>query len=338
MNIAINGFGRIGRNVFKAGLEKVGFRVVAINDLTDTKTLAHLLKHDTVYRTFDHEVTYDEKTLIVDGKKIVVCAEKDPKMLPWKKMKIDVVLECTGRFADLEGASQHITAGAKRVIISAPAKGGVPTHVIGVNEKSAGKNAAVINNASCTTNCIAPVAAIIESAFGIKKAMMTTIHSYTAEQNLVDGPPPGLKSGDLRRARAAAQNIIPTTTGAAIATTEVIPQLKGLFDGLAIRVPTPVGSLSDFTFLLKKKTTVEEVNQVLVKASKQANWKGIVEVTNEPLVSSDFIGHPASAIVDLTLTKVVDGDFLKIIAWYDNEWGYSCRLAEMALLVGKNLK
>ena len=335
--IAINGFGRIGRNVFKAGLGKPGFNVVAVNDLTDTRTLAHLLKHDTMYRTFDHQVSYDDTRVIVDGRKIAVVAEKDPKMLPWKKMKIDIVLECTGRFADLEGASQHITAGAKRVIISAPAKGGVPTHVIGVNEKTAGKSAAVINNASCTTNCITPVAAIIESAFGIKKAMMTTIHSYTAEQNLVDGPPPGLKSGDLRRARAAGQNIIPTTTGAAIATTEVIPSLKGLFDGLAIRVPTAVGSLSDFTFLLKKKTTVEQVNQAFVKASKNPLWKGIVEVTNEQLVSSDFIGNSASAIVDLSLTKVIDGDFLKIIAWYDNEWGYSHRLAEMALIVGKSI-
>lgn len=333
--IAINGFGRIGRNVFKAGFGRQGFSVVAVNDLTDTKTLAHLLKHDTAYGLWDHDVRHDEKNIIVDGKKIAVTAEKDPKMLPWGKWKIDVVLECTGRFTDLEGASQHITAGAKRVIISAPAKGGgVPTFVLGVNEKSAGKSATVINNASCTTNCIAPVAAIMHEAFGVKKAMMTTIHAYTAEQNLVDGPPPGLKGGDLRRARAAAENIIPTTTGAAIATTETIPELKGLFDGLAIRVPVSVGSLSDFTFLLKRKTTVEEVNAVLVKASKTARWKGIFEVTDEPIVSSDIVGSTASSIADLSLTKVVDGDLLKIIAWYDNEWGYSHRLADMALLIG----
>ncbi len=332
-NIAINGFGRIGRNVFKAGWKKAGFNVVAINDLTDTKTLAYLLKHDTMYRMFDAKISYDDSHLIVDGKKIVVCAEQDPKMLPWKKMKIDVVLECTGRFTDLEGASQHLEAGAKRVIISAPAKGGnVPTHVIGVNEKGAGR-AEVINNASCTTNCISPIAAIMQSAFGIKKAMMTTIHAYTADQNLQDGP-----HKDLRRARAAAENIVPTTTGAAIATTEVIPELKGLFDGLAIRVPVAVGSLSDFTFVLKKRVSIEEVNDVLIRATKQPSWKGIVEVTDEPIVSSDIIGNSASAIVDLGLTKVVDGDLVKVVAWYDNEWGYSHRLAEMALVVGKELK
>jgi len=338
MNIAINGFGRIGRGVFKAGLSHPGFKVVAINDLTDPHALAYLLRHDTVYRTFDYKVESDDHHLIVDGKKIAVIAEKDPKMLPWKKMNIDIVLECTGRFTDLAGASQHIAAGAKRVIISAPAKGeGVPTHIIGVNEKGAGAKAKVINNASCTTNCIAPVAAIMHEVFGIKKAMMTTIHSYTAEQNLTDAPPPGLKAGDLRRARAAAENIIPTTTGAAIATTETIPELKGLFDGLAIRVPTVCGSLSDFTFVLKKKVTVEEVNAALVKASKLPRWKGILEVTNEPIVSSDIIGNSASSIVDLPLTKVVDGDMVKVIAWYDNEWGYSHRLAEMALLVGKQI-
>ncbi|MDO8617728.1 MAG: type I glyceraldehyde-3-phosphate dehydrogenase [Candidatus Uhrbacteria bacterium] len=341
MNIAINGFGRIGRGVFKVGLMKPGFNVVAINDLTDPHALAYLLRHDTVYRTFDHTVESDDHHLIVDGKKILVTAEKDPKMLPWKKMKIDIVLECTGRFTDLAGASQHIVAGAKRVIISAPAKGGgVPTQVIGVNaptfaKASAGKQ--VINNASCTTNCVAPVAAIMHEVFGIKKAMMTTIHAYTAEQNLTDAPPPGLKAGDLRRARAAAENIIPTTTGAAIATTETIPELKGLFDGLAIRVPVVCGSLSDFTFLLKKKVTVEEINTAFVKASKLPRWKGILEVTNEPIVSSDIIGNSASSIVDLSLTKVVDGDMVKVIAWYDNEWGYSHRLAEMALIVGKQI-
>lgn len=333
-NIAINGFGRIGRNVLKAGIDKLGFNVVAVNDLTDTKTLAHLLKHDSTYRAFDHKIGYDEKNLIVDGKKIQVFAEKDPKNLPWGKLKIDIVLECTGRFTDLEGASQHITAGAKRVIISAPAKGGgVPTHVIGVNEKGAGREAQVINNASCTTNCIAPVAAILHNAFGVKKAMMTTIHSYTADQNLQDGP-----HKDLRRARAAGQNMVPTTTGAAISTTEVIPELKGLFDGLSIRVPLPVVSLSDFTFLLKRKATVEEINDAFKKAVKNPLWKGIVEVTEEPLVSSDFIGNSASAIVDLGLTKVVDGDFVKVIAWYDNEWGYSHRLAEIALIVANQLR
>jgi glyceraldehyde 3-phosphate dehydrogenase len=329
--IAINGFGRIGRNVLKAGFAMPGFNVVAVNDLTDAKTLAHLLKHDSTYHTWDHKVGHDEKNLIIDGKKIPVLAEKDPKALPWAKMNVDIVLECTGRFTDLEGASQHITAGAKRVILSAPAKGGgVPTHVIGVNEKGAGKSAKVINNASCTTNCISPVAAIMHEAFGIKKAMMTTIHSYTADQVLQDGP-----HKDLRRARAAAQNIVPTSTGAAIATAEVIPELKGLFDGISIRVPTPCVSLSDFTFLLKKKTTVEEINAVLKKAAKSALYKGVVEVTEEELVSSDFVGNPASCIIDLPCTQVVDGDMVKILAWYDNEWGYSNRLAELAIQVGK---
>lgn len=332
--IAINGFGRIGRNVFKAGFDLPGFEVVAINDLTDTKTLAHLLKHDTSYRNWNRVITADAKSLKVGGQSIAVFTEKDPAVLPWKKLDIDIVLECTGRFTDLEGASKHIEAGAKRVIISAPAKGGeIPTHVIGVNEKDAGKGAKVINNASCTTNCIAPVAAIMNEVFGVKKAMMTTIHAYTADQNLQDGP-----HKDLRRARAAAENIVPTTTGAAIATTEVIPELKGLFDGLSMRVPVAVVSLSDFTFVLKKKVTVEQVNAALKKASKNARWKGVLEVTEEPLVSSDFIGNPASSIVDLGLTKVVDGDLVKVVAWYDNEWGYSVRLAEMALHVGRSIK
>ena len=333
-NIAINGFGRIGRNVFKAGFGKPGFNVVAVNDLTDTATLAHLLKHDTSYHAYDKTVRSGKNHLIVSGKKIDVLSERDPSALPWKGMKVDIVLECTGRFTNEEGASQHLKAGAKRVIISAPSKGGnVPTHVLGVNEKGAGKKSKIINNASCTTNCIAPVAAIMGNTFGVKKAIMTTIHGYTADQNLQDGP-----HHDLRRARAAAMNIIPTTTGAAIATAETIPSLKGLFDGLSIRVPVPVVSLSDITFLLKKRVTVEEVNEVLKKAAKHPFYKGIVTVTNEPLVSSDFVGNPASAIVDLSLTRVVDGDLVKVVAWYDNEWGYSMRLAEMALHVAKEMK
>jgi glyceraldehyde 3-phosphate dehydrogenase len=271
-----------------------------------------------------------EGKLIVDGKTIVVTAEKEPKNLPWNVLDVDVVLECTGRFTSYEGASGHLAAGAKHVIISAPAKGdGVPTHVMGVNQKSASKSA-IINNASCTTNCITPVMAILEETFGIKRAMMTTVHSYTASQVLQDAP-----AKDLREARAAAQNIVPTTTGAAIATTQVIPELEGLFDGLSVRVPTPVVSLSDMTVLLKKKTTVEELNAVFVKAAKLARWKGILETTDEPLVSSDFIGNPASAIVDLGLTRVIQGDFVKVVAWYDNEWGYANRLVQMALEFSK---
>ncbi|MEY4745044.1 MAG: Glyceraldehyde-3-phosphate dehydrogenase [Candidatus Parcubacteria bacterium] len=334
IRVAINGFGRIGRNTFKAAFGRLkDLEFVAVNDLTDTKTLAHLLKHDTSYGAYDREVSHDAQNVIVDGKKIRVYAEKDPTKLPWGAEKIDVVLECTGRFTDEAGASQHLTAGAKRVIISAPAKGGnVPTHVLGVNAENAGKSK-VINNASCTTNCIAPVAAIMHEAFGVKKALMTTTHGYTADQNLQDGP-----HKDLRRARAAAANIVPTSTGAAIAVTEAIPELKGLFDGLALRVPVPVVSLADFTFLLKKRTSAEEINDVFRKAAKSARWKGILAVSEEPLVSSDFSRNPNSSIVDLELTKVIDGDFVKVVAWYDNEWGYSCRLGEMALLVGKSLK
>jgi glyceraldehyde 3-phosphate dehydrogenase len=334
IRVAINGFGRIGRNTFKAAFGRLKeLEFVAVNDLTDTKTLAHLLRHDTSYGAYDQEVKSDEKNLYVGGKKIVVCAEKDPTKLPWKDLKIDVVIESTGRFTDEAGASQHLAAGAKRVVISAPAKGGVPTYVLGVNDKGFSGKAKVINNASCTTNCIAPVAAVIHETFGVKKAMMTTIHSYTADQNLQDGP-----HKDLRRARAAAANIVPTSTGAAIAVTETIPELKGLFDGASMRVPTAVVSLADFTFVLKRKTSVEEVNKALKKACASARYKGIMDCTEEELVSSDFIRNPHSSIVDLGLTQVVDGDLVKVVAWYDNEWGYSNRLAEMVLKVGKNIK
>jgi glyceraldehyde 3-phosphate dehydrogenase len=334
IRVAINGFGRIGRNTFKASFGRLkDLEFVAVNDLTDTKTLAHLLKHDTSYGLYEHEVSHDEQNVIVGGKKIRVYAEKDPTKLPWGDLKIDVVLECTGRFTSEEGAGQHLKAGAKRVIISAPAKGGVvPTHVIGVNEDKLGAHK-VINNASCTTNCIAPVAALMHEKFGVLRALMTTVHGYTADQNLQDGP-----HSDLRRARAAAANIVPTSTGAAIAVTEAIPELKGLFDGLALRVPVPVVSLSDFTFLLKKKTTKEEVNDLFRKAAKSPRFKGVLAVSEEPLVSSDFIKNPYSSIVDLGLTNVVGGDFVKVVAWYDNEWGYSMRLGEMAVLVGKQGK
>ncbi len=327
LNIAINGFGRIGRNALKAGWKRAGFNVVAINDLADTKTLAYLLKHDTVYGSFPADVRFDEKNLIIDGKAIPVFAEKDPSLLPWKKLGIDIVLECTGRFTNKEGAETHLKAGAKRVVISAPAKGeGVKTFVMGVNDHDLQPGDALISNASCTTNCIAPVMSLMETAFGIKKSLMTTIHSYTASQVLQDGP-----AKDLRDARAAAENIVPSTTGAAIATGLVIPSLKGKFDGLSMRVPTPVVSLSDITLITKREVTVEEVNQLFVRASARPEWKGILTVTSEPLVSSDFIGHSASSIVDLSLTKVVEGDMVKVVAWYDNEWGYSNRLVDLAL-------
>lgn len=337
LRVAINGFGRIGRNVLKAAIEDHSTEVefVAVNDLTSPDVLAHLLKYDSAYGIWDHEVTSDDKNIIVDGKPIPVLAEKEPTKLPWGTLNVDVVIESTGRFTDQEGMNQHLVAGAKKVVLSAPAKGEgeVGTFLIGVNEdKYTGQQ--LINNASCTTNCIAPVAAIIQAKFGIAKALMTTIHSVTAEQNLVDGPPPGGKSNDLRRARAAYVNMIPTTTGAAIATTEAIPELKGLFDGRSIRVPTIVGSISDFTFLLKQKTTVEEVNNAIKEACATPRFQNIVAWSEEPLVSSDIIGRSESCIVDLPLTQIVDGDLLKIFAWYDNEWGYSNRLIEQVIYIG----
>jgi len=336
IKIGINGFGRIGRHAFKIALEKSEVEVVGINDLTSTAVLAHLLKYDSVYGRYAKKVEHDETNIIIDGKKYPVFSEKEPSALPWGKLGVDVVIECTGRFTSGEKASAHIKAGAKKVIISAPAKdeGVTPTIVLGVNQdKYKGEN--IISNASCTTNCIAPVLDVLNKKFGVEKAFMTTIHSYTAEQNLVDGPPPGGKANDLRRARAAALNIIPTTTGAAISATQAIPSLKGKFDGVAFRVPTPVGSLSDFTLLLSKNVTKEEVNQAFMDASKDSHYKGYLEVSNEPLVLSDIVGDPASSIVDLSLTQVVDGNFVKVVAWYDNEFGYSNRLVEEVIMVGK---
>lgn len=336
IKIGINGFGRIGRQAFKIALEKPEVEVVGINDLTSTSVLAHLLKYDSVYGRFHRKVEFDETNIIVDGKKYSVSTEKDPATLPWAKLGVDVVIECTGRFTDSEKASAHLKAGAKKVIISAPAKdeGITPTIVLGVNQNTySGQN--IISNASCTTNCIAPVLDVLQKKFGVEKAFMSTIHSYTAEQNLVDGPPPGGKSNDLRRARAAALNIIPTTTGAAISATQAIPSLKGKFDGVSFRVPTPVGSLSDFTLLLSKNVTKEEINQAFTEASEDPHYKGYLEVSNEPLVLSDIIGNPASSIVDLALTQVVDGNFVKVVAWYDNEFGYSNRLVEEVILVGR---
>ena len=336
LKVAINGFGRIGRSAFKVAVDhhKNEVDIVGINDLTDANTLAHLLKYDTAYGIYDKEVTSSGNNVIVAGQKYPIHAEKDPANLPWRELDVDVVIESTGFFASYEGSMGHIKAGAKRVVISAPAKGeGVGTYLIGVNaDKDTGEEQ-IINNASCTTNCIAPVAAIMHAKFGVAKAMMTTIHSYTADQNLQDGP-----HKDLRRARAAAENIIPTSTGAAIATTEAIPELKGLFDGVAIRVPTPVGSISDFTFLLKKKTSVDEINKALKEATKNPLYKDILAVTEEPLVSSDIVGRTESSIVDLSLTQVVDGDLVKVFAWYDNEMGYSHRLIEQVIRAGKQIK
>lgn len=328
--IAINGFGRIGRAAFKIAFTKHDIEVAAINDLTDAKTLAHLLQYDTAYGRYQNTVEVHENNLIINNKTIPVYAEPDPKQLPWGDLGVDVVLECTGRFVSGEAMRAHIEAGAKKVILSAPAKEGddVPTFLLGVNDDAYTSDQKILSNASCTTNCIAPVAKILQNKFGIEKALMTTIHSYTADQNLQDGP-----HKDLRRARAAAGNMVPTTTGAAIAVTEVIPELRGRFDGLAVRVPTIVASLTDFTFLLKRDTTIEEVNQVLKDAAKHSSLQGIFTTTEEPLVSSDFIGNPYSSIADLSLTKVVGGNLVKVVAWYDNEWGYSNRLVEMAQLI-----
>lgn len=331
--IAINGFGRIGRNAFKVAFDRSDCEVVAINDLTDTKTLAHLLKHDSNYGTYQYDVSYDETNIIVKGKHIKVLAEKEPSALPWEDLKVDVVIESTGFFVDPAKARAHIDAGARRVVISAPAKGdGATTIVLGVNEDKLEKSEDIISNASCTTNCITPVAAIIENHFGIEKAMMTTIHSYTASQKLQDAP-----AKDLREARSAAENIVPTTTGASIAAGQALPALQGIFGGLSVRVPTPVVSLSDFVIITKRNVTVEEVNDVFRKAAEEAFYQGILAVTDEELVSSDFIGNSHSAIVDTHLTAVVAGNMLKVVAWYDNEWGYSNRLVEVVADLGRIL-
>ena len=331
--IAINGFGRIGRNAFKLAFERDDIEVVAINDLTDTKTLAHLLKHDSTYGTYHHDVSYDDNSIFVAGKQIRVLAEKDPAILPWGEFGVDVVIEATGLFIQPEKARAHINAGAKKVVISAPAKGeGAKFIVLGVNEHELTREDDIISNASCTTNCIAPVMAILEREFGIEKSLMTTVHSYTASQRILDAP-----AKDLREARSAAENIVPTTTGAAIATAKVIPSLVGKFDGLSVRVPTAVVSLSDITAVLKRNTTKEEINEIFKRAAADPFYQGILTVTEEPLVSTDFKGNSHSSIVDLELTNVVGGNLVKIVAWYDNEWGYSNRLVEIVADVAANI-
>jgi len=332
IKVAINGFGRIGRHTFKVALKNPELEVVAVNDLTDPRTLAHLLKYDTAYPEFAGEVSFDEENLIINGKKIRVFAEKEPENLPWGDLGIDVVVESTGVFKSKEEAGRHLKAGAKRVIISAPAKGEeVSTYLRGVNDEQY-EDQEIIDNASCTTNCAAPVIRVLNDIFGVEKAFLTTVHSYTADQRLQDAP-----HKDLRRARAAAQNMVPTSTGAAIATTKAIPELEGKFDGISIRVPTLSVSLTDFVAVLKKDATVEEINKAFPEAS-QGYLKDILAVTNEPLVSSDYIGNSHSAIVDLEFTNVVGGNLVKVLAWYDNEWGYANRLVEMVEQVGKKLQ
>ncbi len=331
--IAINGFGRIGRPVCKIILEKFPeLEIVAINDLTDTKTLAHLLQYDTSYGSYDKKVEASDGLLVIGNQKIKVLAEKDPAALPWKELGIDVVLECTGLFTDRESASKHLQAGAKKVIISAPCKGeDIPMYVLGVNaDKYDPEKDDLLSMASCTTNCLAPVVKVLNDEFGVVKGFMTTAHSYTSDQRLQDAP-----HKDLRRARAAAENIVPTTTGAAKAVARVIPELAGHLDGFALRVPTPIVSIADFVAVLKKETSVPELNALFSKKAGE-ELAGILAVEENPLVSSDYKKNPHSSIVDLPST-MADGNLVKIIAWYDNEWGYSSRLAEMAKLIAEKI-
>lgn len=325
--VAINGFGRIGRLSFVALLQKKNIEVVAINDITDTKTLAHLLKYDSVHGRFKGTVEASSDGFIVNGKTIKVFAERDPSKLPWKDMGVDIVLESTGRFVDEAGAGAHITAGAKKVVISAPAKGAIPTVVLGVNESTLKGDEKIVSNASCTTNCLAPMAKVLDDTFGIEKGYISTIHAYTADQRLQDAP-----HSDLRRARAAAVNIVPTSTGAAKAVGLVLPHLKGKLDGIAMRVPVPDGSLTDLTVILKKETTAAEVNAAMKKAS-ESTLKGILEYTEDPIVSIDIVGNRHSCIFDSALTSV-NGTLAKVVGWYDNEAGYSARVADLIEKIG----
>jgi glyceraldehyde-3-phosphate dehydrogenase, type I len=324
IRVGINGFGRIGRNVFRAAFSQGDIEFVAINDLTDARTLAHLLKYDSVHGRFPLSVEAKDDAIIVDGKEIKVLAEREPGNLPWGDLGVDYVVESTGFFTDGTKAAAHLEAGAKKVIISAPAKNEDLTVVMGVNhEQYDPEKHHIISNASCTTNCLAPVAKVIDEEFGIVRGLMTTVHAYTNDQRILDLP-----HKDLRRARAAAVNIIPTTTGAAVAVGLVLPHLKGKLDGFAMRVPVSDVSIVDFVAQLKKSTTAEEINAALKRAS-EGSLKGILGYTQEPLVSQDFVGDPHSSIVDASMTTVIDGDFAKVVAWYDNEWGYSCRVGDL---------
>lgn len=324
--IAINGFGRIGRLTFRALLNKPGFEVVAINDLTDNATLAHLLKYDSVHGKFNGTVTADDENIHVNGKAIHALAEKDPTKLPWKELGVDVVLECTGRFTDKEKAGWHLQAGAKKVVISAPATGDIPTVVLGVNDEQIKPEHTIYSNASCTTNCLAPMVKVLDDLLGIESGFMTTIHAYTADQNIQDAP-----HRDLRRARAAASNIVPTSTGAAKAVGLVLPHLKGKLNGNAMRVPVPDGSITDFTAFVKKTATADEINAAY-KAAAEGKLKGILEYNVDPIVSSDILGNVHSCIFDSELTMVI-GNMVKVVGWYDNEAGYSNRLADLATKV-----
>jgi len=336
--IAINGFGRIGRNFLKVAFEKKEIDIVAINDLTDEETLAYLLKHDSIYGRFDKKVKALSKGgknyLVIGDKEILSLSERDPNNLPWKELGVDVVVESTGVFTKKEDASEHLKAGAKRVVITAPAKGDVNHLLPGVSdekfdEKSSDK---ISSDGSCTTNAVAPVMKILSETIGVKKAVLNTIHAYTAGQNIVDGT-----NKKMSRGRAAAINIVPTTTGAALVTSKVVPSLKDKFDGIATRVPVACGSLADITFVSEKQTSKEEINKIFKRAQKEERWKGILKTTEEPIVSSDVIRDSYASTVDLSFTKVIDGDLVKILAWYDNEWGYCVSLLEHVLRVSKHL-
>lgn len=330
INVAINGFGRIGRMVLRTGIKDKDINWVAVNDITDTKTLAHLFKYDSVHGVYDGTIEYSDNTLIIDKKKIKVLAEKDPSNLPWKDLKVDVVVESTGFFTDRESASKHLAAGAKKVIISAPAKNPDITIVKGVNEHLYDKKKHnIISNASCTTNCLAPVVKVLHDNFTVIRGFMTTCHAYTADQRLVDAP-----HKDLRRARSAAVSIIPTTTGAAKSVAEVIPELKGKLDGIALRVPVPSGSITDFVCEIKKAASIQEINSVFKKAA-ESKLKDVLQYTEDPIVSADIITNSYSSIFDSQLTNVIDGNFVKVVSWYDNEWGYSKRTVDLVRLVGK---
>jgi len=328
--VALNGFGRIGRAAFKILLDEKKVEVVAVNDLVPPANLAYLLKYDTAYGRFDHEVEAGEKSLIVDGDEYPILSEKDPEALPWKDMSVDLVFECTGLFTTREDLEKHIKAGAEIVILSAPAKSeDVDTVVRGVNEP--GEESRAISCASCTTNCITPVVEIMNRRLGVRKAAMTTIHAYTSTQSIVDGP-----AKKMRRGRAGAMNFVPTSTGAAVATTKVLPELKGRFNGVAVRGPVVTGSIADMVFLVKQKTSVEEVNGIFREESKTDRYEGILGASDDELVSSDIIGDPRASIVDLGMTQVVDGDLVKVMAWYDNEWGYANQMVQEGLRILRN--
>ena len=338
IRVAINGFGRIGRAFLKLAWDRPEIEVVAVNDLGSLDSLAYLLKYDTVYKTWPHDIKHDDKNMIVDGKTVTFISEKDTTKLPWKALNIDVVVESTGLFVSYDKAKFHIDDGAKKVVITAPAKDGDGTYpgatiLMAVNEDRFG-TCDITSNASCTTNAASPIIGIMNEALGIEKAILNTVHGYTASQALVDGP----SKKDLREGRAAAQNIVPSSTGAAIAVTKAYPSLEGLFDGISIRVPVPAGSIVDVTFISKRLTTAEEVNDILKKAAADPKWAGVFSVTDEPLVSSDILGNPHASIADLAMTRVVGGNLVKVMGWYDNEMGYTNTLVMHVIKTGQSIK